>query len=208
MEHILMLLVGLNMAGYVFWQSQDAANGFGMDSLPYLMKAESRQVSPENPTGEKGKGGMAIPDPSNPDLPFSARAAHLGQGRKVRPFIKHKAGETVTIMDVQGPGVITHIWMATEMNFSGNGRGRIIRVYWDDEMEPSVEVPLTDFFAIGHDKFARVNSLPVVVNPSTSLNCYWLMPFRKKVKIMLTNDNSQDLNLMKYHIDYQKMEVG
>ena len=86
----------------------------GLESLPQLNpKAETRMVSPENPTGEKGKGAMAIPNPADPDLAFSDAAMDLGQGWKVRPFIKVGARSTVTIMDAAGPGVIQHIWMAT-----------------------------------------------------------------------------------------------
>ena len=200
-------LAGLIFNGLYAQSADQSLLNFGLGSLPYLMNAETRMVSPENPNGEKGAGGMAIPDPSNPDLPFSGSAVHLGQGWKVRPFIKPKAGETVTIMDVDGPGMIQHIWMATETNFSGNGRGCILRFYWDGEKEPSVEVPMTDFFAVGHDAFARVNSLAVIVNPTSSLNCYWPMPFRKHVRITFTNENNKDLGLMTYQITWVKSEI-
>jgi hypothetical protein len=130
----------------------------GLANLPFLTHSETRSISPENPTGEKGKGGMAVPNPADPNLPFSRAASDLGQGWKVRPFVKPKAGETVTIMDVDGPGVIQHIWMATEENWAGNGRACVLRVYWDGEATPSIEVPFTDFFAVGHEIFAHVNS--------------------------------------------------
>ncbi len=180
---------------------------FGLGSLFILNDAETYSVSPENPTGEKGKGGMAIPDPDNPNLPFSKSAQHLGQGWKVSPFIKPKPGETVTIMDVAGAGIIQHIWMATEGQWTGNGRACILRFYWDDEKEPSVEVPMTDFFAVGHDLFARVNSLAVIVNPASALNCYWPMPFRKRAKITFTNESDKALGLLTYQITYAKVEI-
>ena len=88
----------------------------------------------------------------------------LGQGWKVRPFVKPKAGATITVMDVDGPGIIQHIWMATEKDWRGNGRACVLRFYWDGEETPSVEAPLPDFFAVGHDLFATVNSLAVSVN--------------------------------------------
>ncbi|MBN1350790.1 DUF2961 domain-containing protein, partial [candidate division KSB1 bacterium] len=184
-----------------------APPGFDLATLPYLTPAQTRSISAENPTGEKGKGGMAIPDLSNPDVPHSAAAADLGQGWKVRPFLKPKAGETVTLMDVDGPGVIQHIWMATGANWQGNGRGCVLRFYWDSEPTPSVEVPMTDFFAVGHDLFARVNSLAVIVNPQSALNCYWQMPFRKYAKITFTNELAQDLNLLAFQITYAETEV-
>ncbi len=138
----------------------------GLGALPLITSARTRSISAENPTGEKGKGGMAIPAP---DHPVSSPARDLGQGWKVRPFIWLKSGETSTLMDVEGPGVIQHIWMTTMREWGGSGRGCVLRFYWDDEETPSVEVPLTDFFAVGHDLFAPVNSLPVVVNPTSAL---------------------------------------
>ena len=118
---------------------------FGLGSLPLLGNARTRSVCPENPTGRKGRGGMAVPDPAT--LPFSPAASELGQGWKVSPFVKVKAGETVTLMDVDGPGVIQHIWLVAD---PAKGRSHIIRFYWDGEETPSVEVPLGDFFCLGH----------------------------------------------------------
>jgi hypothetical protein len=150
---------------------------------------------------------MAVPNPSDPDLPFSKAASDLGQGWKVRPFVKPKSGETVTIMDVEGPGIIEHIWMATETNWSGNGRACVLRFYWDGEATPSIEVPMTDFFAVGHDIFARVNSLAVVVNPMAALNCYWPMPFRKHARVTFTNESDKDLTLATYQITYSATAI-
>jgi hypothetical protein len=178
----------------------------GLGALPLLSKARTRSISAENPTGEKGKGGMAIPNPDDPDVPHSAAASDLGQGWKVRPFLKPRAGETVTLMDADGPGVIQHIWMATETNWLGNGRACVLRFYWDGEETPSVEVPMTDFFAVGHDLFARVNSLAVIVNPASALNCYWPMPFRKRAKVTFTNESKKDLGLLAFQITYAEVE--
>ncbi|MFN7999106.1 MAG: glycoside hydrolase family 172 protein [Bryobacteraceae bacterium] len=186
--------------------SQEWPN-FGLGNLPLLTRSETRSVSPENPTGEKGRGGMATPNPADPDLPFSGAAVDLGRGWKVRPFIKPKADETVTIMNVDGPGIIQHIWMASEANWAGNGRASVLRFYWDGETTPSIEVPLTDFFAVGHELFAPVQSLAVVVNPTAALNCYWPMPFRKHAKITITNDSTKDLGLFTYQITYAKTAV-
>ena len=177
----------------------------GLGSLPYLDHARSRSVCAENPTGAKGKGGMAVPNPSDPSPPVaSGRAADdLGQGWKVRPFLRINRGQTVTLMDVDGPGVIRHIWMV-----EGLSRANVLRFYWDGEPTPSIEVPAPDFFAVGHGKFAPVNSLAVVVNPTNALNCYWPMPFRKHVMVTLTNESpNEDVNPMAYQIDYAETEV-
>lgn len=189
--------------------AQTTASGAGigpsLGSLPNLTPgSESHMVSPENPTGDKGMGAMAVPNASNS---FSAPAAHLGQGWKVHPFIKIPAHSTVTIMDVNGPGTIEHVWMASSPNFKGNGRATVLRFYWDGEGDPSVEVPLTDFFAIGNDRFAPVNSLAVIDEPTASMNCYWPMPFRKHAKITITNDSDEPLPQITYQIDYRLSPV-
>jgi len=174
------------------------SNQTGVAGLPYLDESETRSISAENRTGERGVGGMAIPDPLEPFPASSARAADsLGQGWKVKPFLRVNAGETVTLMDVEGSGVIQHIWMV-----EGLSRANMIRIYWDNETAPSVEVPAPDFFAVGHEKFARVNSQVIINNPENALNSYWSMPFKHHAKITFTNDSKNDLHLLAYQITY------
>jgi hypothetical protein len=185
-----LLLIGCN-------RNQPPAQN-GLVGLPLLDNTQTRSISAENLTGEKGKGGMAIPDPSELKPAASARAADsLGQGWKVKPFLRVNAGETVTLMDVNGPGTIQHIWMV-----EGLSRANILRFYWDGEITPSVEVPAPDFFAVGHEKFARVNSQVVIVNPQNALNCYWPMPFRKHARVTFTNESDKDLELLAFQITY------
>ena len=175
----------------------------GLGSLPLLGRGRTRSISAENPTGERGKGGMAIPNPTEPKPAASARAAdNLGQGWKVRPFIRLNAHETAVLMDVGGPGIIQHIWMVEGLN-----RGVVIRFYWDGEETPSVEAPVPEFFAVGHGKFAPVNSLAVVVNPANALNCFWPMPFRTHARITLSNETASDVELVAYQITYVETEV-
>jgi hypothetical protein len=175
----------------------------GLGSLPVISPGRTRSVSAENPTGEKGEGAIAVPDPANPDLPHSAAALDLGQGWKVRPFLRPKAGETVDLMDVTGPGILEHIWIGTEDDWQGNGRACVLRFYWDDESDPSVEVPLTDFFAVGHDLFAPVDSLPVVVNPMAALNCFWPMPFQSRARVTFTNELDREVHVG-FQITYEE----
>ena len=174
----------------------------GLGGLPMLSNARTRSVCPENPTGGKGMGGMSVPDPEK--YPFSAAAIDLGQGWKVNPFRKVKSGQTVTIMDVNGPGVIQHIWLVAD---PAKGSSHIIRFYWDGEETPSIETPVSDFFAVGHNRFAPINSLAVIVNPASAFNCYWPMPFRKHVKITFTNEDKDELGLLTYQITYAETDV-
>jgi hypothetical protein len=175
----------------------------GLGSLPLLGRGRTRSICAENPHGEKGKGGMAIPNPTEPKPAASARAADtLGQGWKVRPFIRLNARQTATLMDVAGSGIIQHIWLVEGLN-----RGLVIRFFWDGEETPSVEAPVPDFFAVGHGRFAPVNSIAVVVNPANALNCFWPMPFRTRARITLANETDGDVELIAYQITYVETEV-
>ena len=162
-----------------------------MGSLPRLSAAQTRSISPENFTGEKGKGGMATEG-------TGARAAReLGQGWKVSPSVRILPGQTFVMADVQGAGAIQHIWMTP----TGNNRLNILRMYWDGEENPSVECPAGDFFACGCGQYTTVSSLAVCVNPGSGFNCYWLMPFRKSFKMTMTNMAEKSMVLY-YQIDY------
>ncbi|MBE2204920.1 MAG: DUF2961 domain-containing protein [Chthoniobacterales bacterium] len=181
-----------------------------LSSLPLVAKAQTRSVSPENVYGEKGRGGMAehseTPQPEvtrigQPWEPNSC-SRDLGRGWKVRPLIRVKADTTVTIMDVDGPGVIQQMWMTP----TGHWRHAILRIYWDGSETPSVECPIGDFFACGWNQFAQISSLAVCVNPGSAFNCYWTMPFRKKCRITLENIGLEDMVLF-YQINYSLEEV-
>ncbi|HLN73314.1 MAG TPA: glycoside hydrolase family 172 protein [Prolixibacteraceae bacterium] len=187
--------------------AQPTFNGLDTDmgNLYRLSNAQSRSISPENFTGEKGKGGMArLEDKDKPNVANASDAARdLGQGWKVNPYIRIKSGETITIAEMAGPGAIQHIWMTP----TGNWRFTIMRIYWDDETEPSVECPVGDFFGMGWNEYAPLTSLPVCVNPGSAFNCYWTMPFRKKCRITMENINDKDPMTLYYQIDYTLTEV-
>ena len=181
----------------------------GLSHLPLLGRGRTRSVTAENPTGEKGRGGMAVPDPSDPNPFQGARAADdLGQGWKVRPFVRINAGETAVLMDVQGPGIIQHIWLVENTGTENMGRGMVLRIYWDDEEAPSVECPALEFFAVGHGRVGYVNSLAVVVNPLNSLNCFWPMPFGTRARVTLANEGAEDNLLVGYQITYVETAVN
>lgn len=173
-------------------------NGLNMNmgNLSRLSKAETRSISPENFTGEKGKGGMATEGTG------AGCARDLGQGWKISPSIVIKAGETFTLADIQGEGAIQQIWMTP----TGNWRYSIIRIYWDDQEHPSVECPIGDFFGMGWGKFASLNSLAICVNPGSAFNCYWEMPFRKRCRITFTNIAAEEMRLY-YQINYTLTNV-
>ncbi len=183
-----------------FAQKQSGFNGINthMSNLYQLSDAKTRSISPENFTGEKGKGGMAKLEEGN----AGDVARDLGQGWKVNPFIIIEPGQTFTIAEMEGPGAIQQIWMTP----TGNWRYSILRFYWDDEQEPSVEVPVGDFFGMGWGQYAPLTSLAVCVNPGSAFNAYWVMPFRKKCKVTMENIGEEAMRLY-YQINYTLTEV-
>lgn len=170
-----------------------------MAHLSRLEKKVSRSISPENYTGEKA-GGARIPVEKG-----SARLAarDLGSGWKVNPYIVLQPGETFTIADVEGSGIIEHIWLTP----TGRWRNTILRMYWDDQEQPSVESPIGDFFCMGWNAYAPLSSLAVCVNPGSAFNCYWPMPFRKRARMTLTNIAEEPVT-MYYQIDYCLCDVA
>lgn len=172
----------------------------GMDKLYELKDAKTRSISPENFTGEKGKGGMATLEEGN-----AKRAAReLGQGWKVNPYIYIEPGQTYTLAEIEGPGIINHMWMTPV----GDYRLMIIRFYWDDEEHPSVEAPVGDFHAAGWGmgNEPRITSLAMCVNPRSGLNSYWQMPFRKRCRVTMENLGDKRASLY-YQIDYSLEHV-
>lgn len=186
----------LGMTFHEGWAQGFNGLNLHLGNLYRLSQAESRSISPENFTGEKGKGGMATEG-------TGANAARdLGQGWKVSPSIDIEAKSTFTLAEIEGPGAIQHIWLTP----TGNWRFSILRMYWDDEENPSVESPLGDFFACGWGQYAQISSLAVCVNPGSAFNSYWVMPFRKKCKITLENIDENKMRVY-YQIDYTLTEV-
>jgi hypothetical protein len=171
-------------------------NGLGLHlgNLSRLSSARTRSLSPENFTGEPGQGGMAT------DGTGASAARDLGQGWKLSPSIKIQPGEVREIAAIDGPGAIQQIWMTP------TGTWRFLRIYWDDQEQPSVECPVGDFFAAGWGKFAPVSSLAICVNPGSAFNCYWEMPFHKKCRITLENIAPDEMVLY-YQINYTLTEV-
>ena len=185
---------------------------FSFSGITKLTKGQTRLFTAENVYGEKGRGGMAevgtVPQPEvvkigqvwgdgNP-------ARDLGQKWKVRPCITLPAGSVTTIMDADGPGRITHIWITVDQK---RYRDIILRMYWDGEDQPSVESPLGDFFCCGFSQALAITAIPINVNATGGLNCYFPMPFRKHAKITVENRAPEDHGGFFYAISMDADEV-
>jgi len=183
-------------------------------SITKIKNGKTRLITAENVYGEKGKGGMAdITGVTQPEvekigqLPSIAQtaASQLGQKWKVRPCIDLEAESVTTIMDVDGPANINHIWITVDNPYY---RDLILRFYWDNEETPSVEVPVGDFFGCPFLTRLKITAIPINVNPSGGMNCFFPMPFRKHAKVTVENRSPKKINGFFYAISYELGEVA
>ncbi len=115
-------------------------------------------------------------------------------------------GETVTLANLTGPGVITHLWLTVAANEYGWPRLLRLRVYYDGSRVASVDAPIGDFFAVGHGLERPVDSLVIrASSEGRSRNSYWPMPFRKSCRITVTNEGRRRVSNLYYHVDWKKV---
>jgi hypothetical protein len=138
----------------------------------------TRSISPENPTGAPGAGGMAIEGTG------AGPARELGRGWKVSPSVEIPAHESIDLAAVEGSGRITHIWLTTHPD---HWRSLMLRARWDGAQTSAIEVPVGDLFGQGWGRFAQLSSSMIAVNPHGGLNCYWPMPFQAGAHLTLSN---------------------
>jgi len=155
---------------------------------PYILDTglTSRSICFENPTGAPGQGGM--------------EASKLGVGRKGKPAITLKAGDTVQLCDIEGPGTIRHIWMTTAKT-PENLRSLVIRAYWEAQEHPSIESPIGDFMGFAHGKVQHYDSAAHSLGMNAGMNIWLPMAFTQRARMTLTNDGTKDVPLF-YQIDY------
>ncbi|GAA5169814.1 MULTISPECIES: glycoside hydrolase family 172 protein [Amycolatopsis] len=168
-----------------------------MDELWRLWPGTAGSVSPENPDGAKGGGARATEGTG------AEAARELGRGWKVSPSIILPDGGTATLADLTGPGIVTHLWLTTDVS---RLQSLTLRMYWDDEEYPAVDVPLGAFFGTAWPELALLDSEMIVVAPAGGLNSYWPMPFHRRARITLGNTSGADVPV--YHqISYRLREL-
>jgi hypothetical protein len=112
-------------------------------------------------------------------------------------------GETFTILDESGPGIITHIWFTFSSDEMYHLKKLVFRMYWDGEATPSVEAPIGDFFGLGLGEYFTFESLPLSSAPNHGVNSFFPMPFQKHARITIENAGTMKLDDLYYNIDYQ-----
>ncbi len=115
-------------------------------------------------------------------------------------------GKALEMPVLQGPGMITHIWMTSHAGRANELNALSLRIYWDGRKEPGVEVPLGEFFAVGQGKPAVVESVPVQVSPSGALTCFWRMPFARSARIVVGNDNPNRTAGLYWQVDWVELD--
>lgn len=146
--------------------------------LPRLRRCRRRKVSSHDPTGGN------------------------------RDYVAIPIGETYTLAEIEGAGCIRHIWVTIRCQDEWHLRKIVLRMYWDTEKEPSVEVPIGDFFGLGHGICKNFASLPLqmAAEDGRGLNSWWPMPFGDGVRIEVENECDTEISHLYYHIDYEECE--
>jgi len=113
-------------------------------------------------------------------------------------------GETVTIAETTGAGIVTHIWATMSCESPHFLRKVVLRAYWDGESEPSIECPIGDFFGMGHAATRNFASLPLQMSPQDgkAFNCYFPMPFARHMRLTVTSECEHEL-LFYYYVDLE-----
>jgi hypothetical protein len=112
-------------------------------------------------------------------------------------------GETLTLLDDVGPGLISHVWFTIASDDPNHLKALVLRMYWDGESTPSVEAPVGDFFGLGLGDYYLYQSIPLSVGSDKALNCFFPMPFQKHALITVTNEGSIKTDAFYFNIDYR-----
>lgn len=115
-------------------------------------------------------------------------------------------GEIREIANIEGPGIISHIWFTLSRATDYVLKDCVLRIYWDDEEEPSVECPIGEFFGLGHGRYYSFHSIPFEVGNARGYNCFFPMPFKKRCRITFENSPDHTLRRLFYHFNYKKVK--
>ena len=112
-------------------------------------------------------------------------------------------GGVLTLVDANGPGMLTHIWITVASPEAYHLKKLVLRIYWDHETTPSVETPLGDFFGLGLGEYHRWESELLSVGSDKALNSFFFMPFQKHARITVSNEGRQKVDAFYFNLDYR-----
>ena len=138
--------------------------------------------------------------------PHAGRIAHYSSRDTTEGNADFRAiapGETVTLVDHRGAGIVRRWWVTiAPRNNRQIQRQLIVRCWWDDETEPSIEVPISDFFGVGFGEWRQYESLPLNMT-SGGYDSYWAMPFRRHARITVENRSAVAVGAFYYNVDIE-----
>jgi Protein of unknown function (DUF2961) len=144
----------------------------------------------------------------------SKRLSSWDKTGRNKDFITIPAGTTSVIADIEGSGIINHIWMTVASKDKYSFRKILIKMYWDHESDPSVEAPIGDFFGVGHGVASHYVSAPLnmittqgIIEDKAAMNSFFEMPFRKAARIEIVNECENDIGLY-FYVDYVERAVS
>ncbi len=145
----------------------------------------------------------------------SRRASSWDRSGGNMDFLVVGPGETVTLLEHDGPGCVTHLYCALAFPEVTDYRDAILRCWWDGEPTPSVEAPLGDFFGVAHARLRLVRSALTAVNPgfgaSHGLHAYFPMPFATSARITLEHRGERALGgalpAFWFHVDWEAYDA-
>ncbi len=115
-------------------------------------------------------------------------------------------GQTATILDVKGAGVVTHLWFTIASDDQHHLKNLVLRAWWDGESSPSIEAPIGDFFGLGLGEYFTYQSALLAVAPVKALNSYFVMPFATAAKITVTNEGKKKTDALYFAADYVTLD--
>ena len=144
-------------------------------------------------------------DPTQPQDYKLVRVSSYDRSGGNADFRSIQPGQTLVVMDDDGPGVITHVWFTLYSREMYHLKRLVLRMYWDNETSPSVETPLGDFFGLGLGEYHPWQSDGLSVASQRALNCYMEMPFQKHARITVENQGKQSTPAFYFNIDYRAL---
>jgi hypothetical protein len=179
-----MKIISVLIFSIFLWNGAIAQNLY---TLPDNFKSSSVS-SFENLNGIKGAGG---------------KSNHSAKGNA---FESLKSGQTKTFLEIEGSGIIQRMWFTLQNRTPEMMRALRLRIYWDGETKPAVDVPFGDFFGYGLSKVVKFETALFSNPEGRSFNCMIPMPFRKGAKVILTNESPYNIDAIFYDIDFIKLE--
>ena len=161
-----------------------AGNSFSQELYTIPQDVQTRWISFENQSGEKGKGGME------------------NKGAKGHAMDHIRAGESKVLFDVKGSGIIHRMWVTINDRSPEMLRSLKIEMFWDGVDKPAVAVPLGDFFGLGLGRMTSFENELFSSPEGKSFNSNIPMPFKTAARIVITNESPKDLLMFFYDVNY------